>query len=152
MYHEVLEETDKIKSEYEAKLIEANDTITTSKAENEALKEKVDILFKLGKSYLDRVENTKASDDVPGDLEIQVIEDETHNNDLGAWTTNKLRGFKRIKPGTKAKNQNQATSSTSPSHSQESSNSSPPEPHPTPPTPHPLSPTPVNQKNNERVR
>ena len=115
MYHEVLEETDKIKSEYEAKLIEANDTITTSKAENEALKEKVDILFKLGKSYLDRVENTKASDDV----EIQVIEDETHNNDLGAWTTNKLRGFKRIKPGTKAKNQNQATFSTSPSHSQE---------------------------------
>ena len=45
MYHEALEENNNLKSEYEAKLMTANDNLTTATEENEALAEKVDILF-----------------------------------------------------------------------------------------------------------
>ena len=44
MYHEALEETNNVKSEYEAKLMTANDDLSMVKAENESLAEKVDIL------------------------------------------------------------------------------------------------------------
>ena len=47
MYHEALEENNNLKSEYEAKLMTANDNLTTATEENEALEEKVDILFKV---------------------------------------------------------------------------------------------------------
>ena len=50
MYHEALEESNNLKSEYEAKLIGANDNLAVIKAENEALSEKIDVLFKLSKS------------------------------------------------------------------------------------------------------
>ena len=46
-----------VKSDYGAKLIEANDKYRTVKAENEELKEKVDVLFKLGRSYINRKDN-----------------------------------------------------------------------------------------------
>ena len=62
LYHEALEETNNIKSEYEAKLITANDDLTTTRAEIEALTEKVDILFKLGRSYLNQTNVTKKND------------------------------------------------------------------------------------------
>ena len=54
MYHEALEEVNNVKSEYEAKLMTANDSLAVAMSENEVLKEKVDILFKLGRSYLNR--------------------------------------------------------------------------------------------------
>jgi hypothetical protein len=54
MYHQSLEEVNQVKSEYEAKLIVANDSFRDVKQENEQLKERVDILFKLGKSYLEK--------------------------------------------------------------------------------------------------
>ena len=59
MYHESLEEVNQVKSEYEAKLIRANDNQAVIMAENEALKEKVDILFKLGRSYIDSQQGRK---------------------------------------------------------------------------------------------
>ena len=40
MYHESLDEVNKVKSVYEAKLIEANNSFRTVKAENEVLKKK----------------------------------------------------------------------------------------------------------------
>ena len=43
-----------MRSEYEGKLIEANDKFREIKTENEELKEKVDILFKLGRAYINK--------------------------------------------------------------------------------------------------
>ena len=54
---DAMEENLKTRSEYEAKLLEANDKLDVSKAENAELQEKVDILFKLGKEYLDKYES-----------------------------------------------------------------------------------------------
>ena len=59
MYHDSLEEVNQVKSEYEAKLIRANDNQAVIMSENEALKEKVDILFKLGRSYIDSATRKK---------------------------------------------------------------------------------------------
>ena len=106
MYNEALEEVNNVKSEYESKLIIANDNLTVTMAENEVLKEKVDVLFKLGRSYLNREiegkekikdKNDQKSDD---DEDIQEVgaETEVTDEDLSAWTKNKLRGFKRTAP------------------------------------------------------
>ena len=57
MYHDSLEEVNQVKSVYEAKLIEANERVRMVKSENEELKEKVDVLFKLGRSYINRKDN-----------------------------------------------------------------------------------------------
>ena len=59
MYQDSLEENNKVKSEYEARLIQANDNYDVVKSENEVLKEKVDVLFKLGRSYI----NNKSKQD-----------------------------------------------------------------------------------------
>ena len=58
MFQDSLEEVGQVRSEYEAKLIEANDRFRVVKAENEELKEKVDVLFKLGRSYINRKESS----------------------------------------------------------------------------------------------
>ena len=57
MYKEALEEAVKMKSEYQLKLIEADNENAKIKSENIALNEKVEVLFKLGKSYLERFES-----------------------------------------------------------------------------------------------
>ena len=112
MFHDSLEEMNKVKSEYEGKLIEANDKYRAIKAENEELKEKVDILFKLGRSYINRNED-KQNKEKPSpltendDVETVDIEEENSNDekddgdnidDLRTWTQSKLRGFKRVGP------------------------------------------------------
>ena len=112
MYQDSLEEVNNVKSEYEAKLIKANDNYVVVKAENEVLKEKADILFKLGRSYLDNTTKKKntdkrdeqeirSSEDTNVD-DIQEVPDneETGINidDLKEWTTNKMRGFRRVSP------------------------------------------------------
>ena len=106
MYSEALEENDRVKTEYEIKLIQTNDENAKTKSENISLKEKVDVLFKLGKSYLERFElDTKSSDSSnhvgnmvsdPGENEIQILDsdDKTRSNEQ-EWTGNNLRGFKR---------------------------------------------------------
>ena len=57
MYHDSLEEVNQVRSEYEAKLIIANDNYTIVKAEGR--KEKVDVLFKLGRSYINNAKNSQ---------------------------------------------------------------------------------------------
>ena len=106
MYHESLENVNQVKSEYEAKLILANDNFTVIKAENEVLKEKVDVLFKLGRSYLNNMQKPKEDSKTKVDNEkdndsdyIEVIENDDENiESLQAWTRNKMRGFKRVDP------------------------------------------------------
>ena len=129
LYHEALEETNNIKSEYEAKLITANDDLTTTKAENEALTEKVDILFKLGRSYLNQTNVTKKNDsmDKKNDDIIEIDDEQTDVNleSLESWTTKKLRGFKRVSPAATAEKQNKTNLSyPDPKKQQSSYNSS----------------------------
>ena len=104
LFQDSLEEVNKVKTEYEAKLIEANDKYRTVKAENEELKEKVDVLFKLGRSYINRKEKPdkeekKETPKTPEEtVETVTIEDAIDEDDLQTWTKNKFRGFKRANP------------------------------------------------------
>ena len=80
IYHQSLDELNTVKSEYEAKLILANDNYRVVKTENEVLKEKVDVLFKLGRSYLNNAENKKKNDgqrevDETEKIETVMVED-----------------------------------------------------------------------------
>ena len=109
-----LEENNKLNSEYETKLNEANDILRTVKTENEELKEKVEVLFKLGRGYINKHEkkqhdNPITTEDNPNEIETVHIEEITldenedvTNEDLQGWTKNKLRGFKRSSPTTMA--------------------------------------------------
>ena len=110
LFHDTQEEANKVKAEYEAKLIEANDKYRQVKAENEELREKVDILFKLGRSYINNKEEcskntekeTSGVNAYANEAENEEIEcidvDEVNANDLQTWTQNRLRGFKRTTP------------------------------------------------------
>ena len=104
MFQEFLEEVDRVKSEYTAKLIEASEKYRVTLKENEELKEKVEILFKLGRSYIDRAEpgdkdseKTTAPPKVTKQQEPNDVEDDDVQN-LSAWETNKFRGFRRVSP------------------------------------------------------
>ena len=109
MYHDSLEEVNQVKSEYESKVIIANDNFTVIQAENEVLKEKIDILFKLGRSYLNRNTSTNKNEERNEENEedeIEVIEEEADNiESLQEWTKNKMRGYKRGNPASKATSQ-----------------------------------------------
>ena len=116
LYHESLEEVNQVKAEYEAKIIHLNENYEGAKIENEALKEKVDILFKLGRSYIDNAtknsnksDNKKAEPESSRDITnldddnevIEVIENNTSRDEtLRYWTKMKMRGFKRVSPTT----------------------------------------------------
>ena len=105
MYQEALDEVNQVKSEYEAKLIAANDKFSVTKAENETLKEKVDILFKLGKSYLEQNNNTNKINKSPEDPDIieVLVDDEvekTNNDDMMELVKNKLSGYRKGNPAT----------------------------------------------------
>ena len=63
LFQDSLEEVNQVRSEYEGKLIKANENYRAVKAENEELKERVDILFKLGRSYINRKENDEIQSD-----------------------------------------------------------------------------------------
>ena len=95
MYHQALEEVNQVKSEYEAKLIVANDNFRDVKQENEILKERVDILFKLGKSYLEK-DKTNGNPDI-----IEVVEGDNTDPTKGELPKNRMRGYKRVNPTTK---------------------------------------------------
>ena len=108
MYHDSLEEVNQVRSKYEAKLILAYDNYTTIKAENDVLKDKVDVLFKLGRSYINRKESSvntekreKPNEAKEDDIETVTIEDVIDDDsDLNGRTQNKMRGFKRTGPAT----------------------------------------------------
>ena len=102
MFQESLQEVDKVKSEYTAKIAEATEKYRVALKENEELKEKVDILFKLGRGYIDRIEPRKDNDTPVITVEKEKNDEvETPDDDiecLTAWATNKYRGFKRVSP------------------------------------------------------
>ena len=114
LYHEAQEEISKVKGEYEARIITANDDNEKLKAENEILQEKVDVLFKLGRSYINNSKQKETRDAIEGKngncdkekeevIEVIPIEEENENiDDLQAWSVNKMRGFKRGNPTTQA--------------------------------------------------
>ena len=114
MYHQSLDEVNKVKSEYEAKVMVANDSYRVVKTENEVLKERVDVLFKLGRSYLNNSETKKkeAAEDIEEEIiEADKTEDAEDLENLEEWTKNKLRGFRRVDP-TKPSNKQTKNSST----------------------------------------
>ena len=136
LFQDSLEEVNNVRSEYEAKLVEANDKFRTVKEENEALKEKVDVLFKLGRSYIDRNEKNEARNDKkesprsPAEEEIETVSiDEVTEEDLHTWTQNKLRGFKRAGPSSNAEN-NSNSKPSKPSVNKPAPNSGTPAPAP----------------------
>ena len=109
MYHESLEEASQVKSEYEAKLIAANDRYSQTKAENEKLREQVDILFKLGKSYLDqgKTEKNKGNKNKNRKTEdpdaIEVLEEiDLTIEDMKTIYKNKISGYRKGNPSTQA--------------------------------------------------
>ena len=107
LFQDSLEEVSQVRSEYEGKLIEANDRFRVVKAENEELKEKVDILFKLGRSYINRKETPTNNEkekpkNTEDDIETVTIEDVTEDEDLQTWTQSKMRGFRRVGPASSA--------------------------------------------------
>ena len=168
LFHDSIEEMNSVKSEYEAKLIEANDKYRAAKAENEELKERVDILFKLGRSYINRTDNNKKNEEhLPAHGEgIDVIEavtiddsedekdkDETVN-DLLAWSQSKMRGFKRVGPSVSASvisNTKKPSSNPSKSPSKRSPQR-PRAPSPSPDTPSSDPSASTNLKENEDKR
>ena len=78
MYQDSLEEVNNVESEYEARLIKANDNYIVVKAENEVLKEKVDVLFKLGRSYINNSVKQRSTDqvDTQSQEKDDVVEEE----------------------------------------------------------------------------
>jgi hypothetical protein len=103
-----------VKSEYTAKLYDATEKYRVTLTENEELKEKVEIPFKLGRSYIDKGEPAKSD---RGDAQDNIQQRTTTDNDeskkpeldadqdennIGAWATNKYRGFRRVSPTTNA--------------------------------------------------
>ena len=104
---DTLDEAQETKNVYEQKLNEANDSVRDATAENVILKERVEILFKLSKSYLNRSSPKEVHVANPEQDDEDISENETHdkesevleveNESLKAWTTNKLRGFKKTK-------------------------------------------------------
>ena len=117
MYQEALEETNQVKSEYEARLLQANDSFTVIKAENEVLKERVDILFKLGRSYLEK--SNGDSKEQMNDNEIEVIEVDKKTDDdqesienLQTWSKNKMRGFRRETPASRSVQKKESSRTT----------------------------------------
>ena len=61
LYQESLEENDKVKAEYTAKINEATEKYRAALAENVELKEKVEVLFKLGRGYINKVESPQSN-------------------------------------------------------------------------------------------
>ena len=103
-----------MKSEYESKLFEANDNLRLLTTENEELKVKVDVLFKLGQGYINKHEKKQhtiptATEENAEDIQTVSIEeitvededDNCTNEDLQEWTRSKLRGFRRSAPTTR---------------------------------------------------
>ena len=121
MYHEALEENNKVKSEYEAKLITSNDNYERAQSENEILKEKVDVLFKLGRSYLNNTKHDQEKAAVieaskPKEIEVVAIVDEKESenlDELQAWSVSKMRGFKRVNPASNPKHNSPSKSGPS---------------------------------------
>ena len=114
LYHEALDTNTKLKADQEVKEIKSTEDYTRIVKQNEVLKEKVEVLFKLGKSYLetnntcgtcsktveessvatDRCPQENLSTSVEVNSSLNVLDDETNNHEE-TWRINKLRGFEK---------------------------------------------------------
>ena len=131
MFQDSIEDNEKMKSEYTAKLLEATEKYRVTLQENEELKEKVEILFKLGRGYIDKTEprqNTPPQQNheiIDETVETEGGKNETEN--LSSLAFNKYIGFRRVSPSTTAQ-ASQASPTPSPRRT------SGPGAHPAPPT------------------
>ena len=103
MYKESLDEAERVKADYELKLVKASDENIRISSENIVLKERIDILYKLGRQYLEKHEGGGDITDRNTVMEQQnrdviVLADNTQNNVEQTWASNNLRGFKRKTP------------------------------------------------------
>ena len=101
LYHEAVEESRKVKAEHEVQILKASEDYARVVAQNEILTERNEVLFKLGKRYIEnkvQPSNSVVSIDTNNTTDTDVIEVHkaaVETADTCAWTQNKLRGFKR---------------------------------------------------------
>ena len=105
LYKDTLEEIGKLKAEHKIKVMQSDEEHARLLAENIALKEKNETLYKLGKSYLDMHENHASMDTSAKKVSFQGTADtmDTPNPNVEGieivnsgenWSSNNLRGFK----------------------------------------------------------
>ena len=82
MYQEVNESIDKLKNEHTIKILEFEDKLEAEKKENETLRERNDILFKLGGEYIQRHENKKKTDCESKNLEEENPKNPTNEDEV----------------------------------------------------------------------
>ena len=119
LYHEALEAANREKAENDARMMKANDDYARVVAKNEALEERVDILYKLSKSYLENNRENIARNNpslAVSQPTANVVEfdDNTSNTDReGTWTREKLRGFRKTNlPKTNVTNRETSSNNT----------------------------------------
>ena len=102
LFKERQEEFDKEKIDLTSRLNEATEKYTVLMIENEELKEKLDILFRLSRSYLDsrndgEIEVLQTSDDDNINDQIDT-RDTTSKREINeqSWEKQKLRGFRKV--------------------------------------------------------
>ena len=96
------DDLENVKSVYKEKLDEASEKYAQLVAENESLKEQVDVLFKLGRGYIEEKEGLKESPATSSEPELVVLETESTGNDENKrpnldsfWNRQNFRGFKK---------------------------------------------------------
>ena len=85
LFQESLEEVDRMKSEYTAKLLESNEKYRVTLKENEELKKKFDVLFNLGRSYIDKADNKEpkeASKEKEKDMIEEITIEDNHDHEI----------------------------------------------------------------------
>ena len=150
VYNEVLKDAEEAKSEFEVKIMNFNDNLTRISRENEALKERNEILYKLGKGYLEATQNQtnstsmEQSTSIPvnktvingasnsNDEDIEVVDCDPPTNN--PWTSHRLRGFKRTNhaPSVNQSKTSQTNLQTVEAPTESAENSTQHEPHPIP--------------------
>ena len=117
LYQESLDSANKAKAEHEARIIKADDDYTRIASQNEALKEKVEVLFKLGRSIIDNRDTSKENNTTALDNALHLdtstlvatekgtdVNRETFTDNTAkatkddTWTREKLCGFRKTKP------------------------------------------------------
>ena len=99
LYQESKLEVEKVKAEYKVKLDEALDNFRRVTTENEELKERVDVLFKLGREYINKYDKDSDQTSRPPVDETTVggNENQEQGNDrTQGWGRQKYRGFIQI--------------------------------------------------------
>ena len=82
--------TVELNAEYEAKMIKAGDDYARIEAKNLVLEEKIDILFKLGKRYIEEKSTNSMNQEITCENTVSPeIIDTSNNDDAGtSWSVN----------------------------------------------------------------